>query len=140
MGTHLQSLKSNLQRDLMEHTKLKAGYKYVTTNPNLFTLSPNEEARVIKEDNEKRRVLRLLQVREAQRLASQKILAKNKLKREQAVEQIGEELKQEWVQEQKEKIKALDEKIEVLQENYGRGFDEVSEEKARVDFDNRKKA
>ena len=79
----------------MEHTKLKPGYKYVTTNPNLFTLSPNEEARVIKEDNEKRRVLRLLQVREAQRLASQKILAKNKLKREQAVEQIGEELKQE---------------------------------------------
>ena len=103
-------------------TALPAGFKYVTTNPNLFTLSPNEEARVIKEDNEKRRILRLLQVRDAQRLASQKILANNRLRRDRAVQEIGEKLADEWRDEQQQKIDEVAEKLQVAEQEFGQGY------------------
>ncbi|XP_039912334.1 centrosomal protein of 295 kDa isoform X3 [Hirundo rustica] len=72
-------------------------------------LSPNEEAMFLKEEYERRRKLRLQQVREQQKYISHQIRQKVKQKREEQLHQLEEALRAEWQKAQDEKMKALEE-------------------------------
>ncbi|XP_035398569.2 centrosomal protein of 295 kDa isoform X1 [Cygnus atratus] len=71
-------------------------------------LSPNEETMLLKEEYERRRKLRLQQVREQQKYIALQIRQKVKQKREEQLHQLEEALRAEWQKEQDEKIKALE--------------------------------
>ncbi|XP_039574506.1 centrosomal protein of 295 kDa isoform X1 [Passer montanus] len=72
-------------------------------------LSPNEEAMFLKEEYERRRKLRLQQVREQQKYISYQIRQKVKQRREEHLHQLEEALRAEWQKAQDEKMKALEE-------------------------------
>ncbi|KAH0625207.1 hypothetical protein JD844_033443 [Phrynosoma platyrhinos] len=71
-------------------------------------LSPNEEAQLLKEEHERRRKLRLQQVREQERNIALQIRQDVKQRRDEQLHQLAEELKAEWQKAQEEKIKALE--------------------------------
>ncbi|NXT15654.1 CE295 protein, partial [Prunella fulvescens] len=72
-------------------------------------LSPNEEAMFLKEEYERRRKLRLQQVREQQKYISYQIRQKVKQRREEQLHQLEEALRAQWQKAQDEKMKALEE-------------------------------
>ncbi|XP_061199614.1 centrosomal protein of 295 kDa isoform X2 [Neopsephotus bourkii] len=72
-------------------------------------LSPNEETMLLKEEYERRRKLRLQQVREQQKYIALQIRQKVKQKREEQLHQLEEALRAEWQKAQDEKMKALEE-------------------------------
>ncbi|NXN77863.1 CE295 protein, partial [Bombycilla garrulus] len=72
-------------------------------------LSPNEEAMFFKEEYERRRKLRLQQVREQQKYISYQIRQKVKQRREEQLHQLEEALRAEWQKAQDERMKALEE-------------------------------
>ncbi|KAJ7320078.1 hypothetical protein JRQ81_019589 [Phrynocephalus forsythii] len=71
-------------------------------------LSPNEEAQLLKEERERRRRLRLQQVREQERNIALQIRQDVKQRRDEQLHQLAEELKTQWQKAQEEKIKALE--------------------------------
>lgn len=71
------------------------------------TLSPNEEAQLIREEQERRRILRIQQVREQQRNIAQRVRQKVERRRQQEVELLAEELRAQWEQQQKERVDHL---------------------------------
>ncbi|NWX84726.1 CE295 protein, partial [Nothoprocta ornata] len=71
-------------------------------------LSPNEEAMLLKEEYERRRKLRLQQVREQQKYISLRIRQEVKRRREEQLHQLEEALRAEWEKEQDQKMKALE--------------------------------
>nr|XP_060627092.1 centrosomal protein of 295 kDa isoform X1 [Anolis sagrei ordinatus] len=71
-------------------------------------LSPNEEAQLLKEEHERRRKLRLQQVREQERNIALQIRQDVKQRRDEELNNLAEELKAEWQKAQEEKIKALE--------------------------------
>ncbi|XP_078258834.1 centrosomal protein 295 isoform X2 [Rhinoraja longicauda] len=73
-----------------------------------FHLSPNEEALLIKEEHEKRRRLRIKQVREQERFIAVQIREKVKQCRDEQLEQLATELKADWQMAQGEKTKCLE--------------------------------
>ncbi|XP_032878308.1 centrosomal protein of 295 kDa isoform X1 [Amblyraja radiata] len=73
-----------------------------------FHLSPNEEALLIKEEHERRRRLRIKQVREQERFIAVQIREKVKQCRNEQLEQLATELKAEWQMAQGEKTKCLE--------------------------------
>ncbi|XP_026226538.1 centrosomal protein of 295 kDa isoform X2 [Anabas testudineus] len=70
-------------------------------------LSPNEEARLIREERERRRKLRIQQVREQQRYIALQIRQEVERRRQHELEQLGEELRQDWERQQREKLQTL---------------------------------
>ncbi|XP_030905455.2 centrosomal protein of 295 kDa isoform X1 [Melopsittacus undulatus] len=72
-------------------------------------LSPNEETMLLKEEYERRRKLRLQQVREQQKYIALQIRQKVKQRREEQLHQLEEALRAEWQKAQEEKMKALEE-------------------------------
>ncbi|XP_043384811.1 centrosomal protein of 295 kDa isoform X8 [Chelonia mydas] len=71
-------------------------------------LSPNEEALLLKEEYERRRRLRLQQVREQERYIAEQIRQEVKQRKDEQLHQLAEELKAEWWKAQNQKIKALE--------------------------------
>ncbi|NWI13521.1 CE295 protein, partial [Crypturellus soui] len=71
-------------------------------------LSPNEEAMLLKEEYERRRKLRLQQVREQQKYIALRIRQEVKRRREEQLHQLEEALRAEWEKEQDQKMKALE--------------------------------
>uniref|UniRef100_A0A8C4UG01 ALMS motif domain-containing protein n=1 Tax=Falco tinnunculus TaxID=100819 RepID=A0A8C4UG01_FALTI len=71
-------------------------------------LSPNEETMFLKEEYERRRKLRLQQVREQQKYIALQIRQKVKQKREEQLHQLEEALRAEWQKAQDQKMKALE--------------------------------
>ncbi|KFP57704.1 Centrosomal protein KIAA1731, partial [Cathartes aura] len=71
-------------------------------------LSPNEETMLLKEEYERRRKLRLQQVREQQKYIALEIRQKVKQRREEQVHRLEEALKAEWQKAQDQKMKALE--------------------------------
>nr|XP_020479192.1 centrosomal protein of 295 kDa isoform X2 [Monopterus albus] len=69
--------------------------------------SPNEEARLIREEHERRRKLRIQQVREQQRYISLQICREVQQRRQLELEQLAEQLRQDWEQQQREKLNTL---------------------------------
>ncbi|GAA6223572.1 centrosomal protein of 295 kDa [Lates japonicus] len=70
-------------------------------------LSPNEEARIVREEHERRRKLRIQQVREQQRYIALQIRQAVEQRRQRELEQLAEELRQDWERQQKEKLDTL---------------------------------
>ncbi|MEE6473003.1 hypothetical protein FKM82_009810 [Ascaphus truei] len=71
-------------------------------------VSPNEEAVLLKQERERRRKLRLQQVREQEKSIAQQIRQDVKQRRDQQLQQLAEELRAEWQAAQAEKLKALE--------------------------------
>ncbi|XP_009329515.1 PREDICTED: centrosomal protein KIAA1731 homolog, partial [Pygoscelis adeliae] len=71
-------------------------------------LSPNEETMLLKEEYERRRKLRLQQVREQQKYIALQIRQKVKQRREEQLHQLEEALTAEWQKAQDQKMKALE--------------------------------
>ncbi|XP_039351003.1 centrosomal protein of 295 kDa isoform X3 [Mauremys reevesii] len=71
-------------------------------------LSPNEETLLLKEEYERRRRLRLQQVREQERYIAVQIRQEVKQRRDEQLHQLAEKLKAEWWKAQNQKIKALE--------------------------------
>ncbi|XP_034556597.1 centrosomal protein of 295 kDa isoform X2 [Notolabrus celidotus] len=70
-------------------------------------LSPNEEARLIREEHERRRKLRIQQVREQQRYIALHIRQEVEQRRQKELEKLGDELKADWERQQREKLDTL---------------------------------
>ncbi|XP_046891880.1 centrosomal protein of 295 kDa isoform X2 [Hypomesus transpacificus] len=70
-------------------------------------LSPNEEAKLIREEHERRRKLRIQQVREQERYIALQIRREVNRRREHEIQILAEELKQDWERQQKEKLETL---------------------------------
>ncbi|XP_004938927.2 centrosomal protein of 295 kDa isoform X1 [Gallus gallus] len=71
-------------------------------------LSPNEETMLLKEEYDRRRKLRLQQVREQQKYISLQIRQRVKQRRAEKLHQLEEALRAEWQKAQEEKMKALE--------------------------------
>ncbi|XP_061484825.1 centrosomal protein of 295 kDa isoform X2 [Rhineura floridana] len=71
-------------------------------------LSPNEEAQLLKEEHERRRKLRLQQVREQERNIALQIRQDVKQRRDEQLHHLAEELQAAWQRAQDEKIQALE--------------------------------
>ncbi|XP_036820681.1 uncharacterized protein cep295 isoform X3 [Oncorhynchus mykiss] len=76
-------------------------------NVSRLRLSPNEEAQLIREEHERRRKLRIQQVREQERYIALQIRTEVQLRRERELQNLAEELKGEWEQQQSEKLETL---------------------------------
>ncbi|XP_060159899.1 centrosomal protein of 295 kDa isoform X5 [Globicephala melas] len=90
-------------------------------------LSPNEEAFILKEDYERRRKLRLLQVREQERDIALQIREDIKQRRNQQLTRLAEELRTEWEESQTQKIKNLEKLYLASLRNMGEGHQQAKE-------------
>lgn len=70
-------------------------------------LSPNEEAQLIQQEHERRRKLRIQQVREQQRYIAQRIRQEVEQRRHHELELLEEELRAEWELQQGERVNKL---------------------------------
>ncbi|XP_034095416.1 plectin isoform X2 [Gymnodraco acuticeps] len=70
-------------------------------------LSPNEEARIIREEHERRRKLRIQQVREQQRYISLQICREVERRRQCELEQLEKDLREDWERQQRDKLHTL---------------------------------
>ncbi|XP_013871349.1 uncharacterized protein cep295 isoform X2 [Austrofundulus limnaeus] len=70
-------------------------------------LSPNEEARIIREEHERRRKLRIQQVREQQRYIALQIRREVEQRRQHELDQLEQELREDWTRQQNDKLQAL---------------------------------
>lgn len=71
------------------------------------TLSPNEEGQLIREEQERRRILRIQQVREQQRNIAQHVREKVERRRQQELDLLAKELRAQWEQQQKQRVDHL---------------------------------
>ncbi|XP_041851766.1 centrosomal protein of 295 kDa isoform X3 [Melanotaenia boesemani] len=70
-------------------------------------LSPNEEARIIREEHERRRKLRIQQVREQQKYIALQICREVEHRRQYELRQLQEKLREDWELQQREKLHTL---------------------------------
>uniref|UniRef100_A0A8C6RNU8 Centrosomal protein 295 n=1 Tax=Nannospalax galili TaxID=1026970 RepID=A0A8C6RNU8_NANGA len=96
-------------------------------------LSPNEEAFVLKEDYERRRRLRLLQVREQERGIAFQIREDVKQRRNQQLTRLAEELRAEWEEAQSQKIQNLEKLYLASLRHMGEGHQRAKENEPDVD-------
>ncbi|XP_065792870.1 centrosomal protein of 295 kDa isoform X4 [Muntiacus reevesi] len=96
-------------------------------NAGKLRLSPNEEAFILKEDYERRRKLRLLQVREQERDIALQIREDIKQRRNQQFTRLAEELRTEWEESQTQKIKNLEKLYLASLRNMGEGHQQAKE-------------
>ncbi|XP_049634972.1 centrosomal protein of 295 kDa [Suncus etruscus] len=96
-------------------------------------LSPNEEAFILKEDYERRRKLRLLQVREQERSIAFQIREDIKRRRNQQLVHLAEELKTEWEESQTQKIKKLEKLYLASLRTMGEGHQQAKENEPDLD-------
>ncbi|XP_019593071.2 centrosomal protein of 295 kDa isoform X1 [Rhinolophus sinicus] len=96
-------------------------------NAGKLRLSPNEEAFVLKEDYERRRKLRLLQVREQERGIALQIREDIKQRRNQQFIRLAEALRTEWEESQTQKIKNLEKLYLASLRNMGEGHQQAKE-------------
>nr|XP_002740116.2 PREDICTED: centrosomal protein KIAA1731 homolog [Saccoglossus kowalevskii] len=73
-----------------------------------YRLSPNEEAAIIKKERERRRKLRLQQVREQERAFAHKLRKQAKDKRDKELRLLAENLQEDWKEDQESKQIALE--------------------------------
>uniref|UniRef100_A0A671FZY1 Centrosomal protein 295 n=1 Tax=Rhinolophus ferrumequinum TaxID=59479 RepID=A0A671FZY1_RHIFE len=96
-------------------------------NAGKLRLSPNEEAFILKEDYERRRKLRLLQVREQERGIALQIREDIKQRRNQQFIRLAEALRTEWEESQTQKIKNLEKLYLASLRNMGEGHQQAKE-------------
>lgn len=103
-------------------------------------LSPNEEAFILKEDYERRRKLRLLQVREQERGIAFQIREDIKQRRNQQVSHLAEELRAEWEEAQSQKIQNLEKLYLASLRHMGDGHQRAKENEPDLDALSRRAA
>ncbi|XP_071068398.1 centrosomal protein of 295 kDa isoform X2 [Dasypus novemcinctus] len=101
--------------------------KRKVVNAGKLRLSPNEEAFILKEDYERRRKLRLLQVREQERDIALQIREDIKQRRYQQFTRLAEELRAEWEESQTQKVKSLEKLYLASLRNVGEGHRQAKE-------------
>ncbi|KFV86067.1 Centrosomal protein KIAA1731, partial [Struthio camelus australis] len=82
--------------------------KRKVTRAGKLRLSPNEETMLLKEEYERRRKLRLQQVREQEKYIALQIRQEVKQRKEEQLRQLEKMLRAEWQKAQDQKIKALE--------------------------------
>ncbi|XP_054433675.1 centrosomal protein of 295 kDa [Pteronotus mesoamericanus] len=101
--------------------------KRKVVNAGKMRLSPNEEAFILKEDFERRRKLRLLQVREQERDIALQIREDIKQRRNQQFTRLAEALRAEWEESQTQKINNLEKLYLASLRNMGEGHQQAKE-------------
>ncbi|CAH2225498.1 Hypothetical predicted protein [Pelobates cultripes] len=96
-------------------------------------LSPNEEMLLLKQERERRRKLRLQQVREQERFIAQQIRQDVKERRELQLQQLAEELRAEWQTEQDEKLRELEKVYQSSLRAIGEGHRQAKENEPDVE-------
>ncbi|XP_075858548.1 centrosomal protein of 295 kDa isoform X3 [Microcebus murinus] len=107
--------------------------KRKVVNTGKLRLSPNEEALILKEDYERRRKLRLLQVREQERDIASQIRQGIKQRRNQQFTRLAEELRAEWEESQNQKIQNLEKLYVASLRNMGAGHQQAKENEPDLD-------
>ncbi|XP_078196064.1 centrosomal protein of 295 kDa isoform X7 [Callithrix jacchus] len=107
--------------------------KRKVVNARKLRLSPNEEAFILKEDYERRRKLRLLQVREQERDIALQIREDVKQRRNQQFTRLAEELRAEWEESQTQKIKNLEKLYLASLRSMGEGHRQAKENEPDLD-------
>nr|XP_021521323.1 centrosomal protein of 295 kDa [Aotus nancymaae] len=107
--------------------------KRKVVNARKLRLSPNEEAFILKEDYERRRKLRLLQVREQERDIALQIREDIKQRRDQQFTRLAEELRAEWEESQTQKIKNLEKLYLASLRSMGEGHRQAKENEPDLD-------
>ncbi|XP_029338006.1 centrosomal protein of 295 kDa isoform X5 [Mus caroli] len=103
-------------------------------------LSPSEEAFILKEDYERRRKLRLLQVREQERGIAFQIREGIKQRRSQQVSHLAEELRTKWEEAQSQKIQNLEKLYLASLRHMGDGHRQAKENEPDLDALSRRAA
>uniref|UniRef100_G3PIM3 CE295 protein n=1 Tax=Gasterosteus aculeatus TaxID=69293 RepID=G3PIM3_GASAC len=98
-------------------------------------LSPNEEARLIREEHERRRKLRIQQVREQQRYISLQIRREVEQRRQRELEQLEKQLRDDWEQQQREKLQALQRLYQESLQLVGQGHRSAKENHKEPDLE-----
>ncbi|CAK6448876.1 unnamed protein product [Pipistrellus nathusii] len=101
--------------------------KRKVVNAGKMRLSPNEEAFILKEDYERRRKLRLLQVREQERDIALQRREDIKQRRYQQLNHLAEALRAEWEESQTQKINNLEKLYLASLRNMGEGHQQAKE-------------
>nr|XP_055212046.1 centrosomal protein of 295 kDa isoform X4 [Gorilla gorilla gorilla] len=107
--------------------------KRKVVNTHKLRLSPNEEAFILKEDYERRRKLRLLQVREQERDIALQIREDIKQRRNQQFTRLAEELRAEWKESQTQKIQNLEKLYLASLRSMGEGHRQAKENEPDLD-------
>ncbi|XP_033620172.1 centrosomal protein of 295 kDa isoform X4 [Fukomys damarensis] len=107
--------------------------KRKVVNSGKLRLSPNEEAFVLREDYERRRKLRLLQVREQEKDIALQIREDIKQRRYQQFARLAEELRAEWEESQTQKIQNLEKLYLESLKNMGEGHRQAKENEPDLD-------
>ncbi|KAL1781775.1 centrosomal protein of 295 kDa isoform X2 [Sigmodon hispidus] len=102
-------------------------------NTGKLRLSPNEEAFILKEDYERRRKLRLLQVREQERGIAFQIREDIKQRRNEQFSHLAEELRAEWEEAQSQKIQNLEKLYLSSLRHMGEGHRQAKENEPDLD-------
>ncbi|XP_060928600.1 centrosomal protein of 295 kDa-like [Limanda limanda] len=89
--------------------------------------SPNEEARILREEQERRRKLRIQQVREQQRHIAQQIRQAVERQRQRELELLGERLRVDWERQHQEKLHALQRLYQESLQQLGQGHRSAKE-------------
>ncbi|XP_077987442.1 uncharacterized protein LOC144442044 [Glandiceps talaboti] len=101
-----------------------------------FRLSPNEEATIIKKEKERRRKLRLQQVREQEKAFAQRLRKQAKDKKDKELKVLAENLQRHWQDDQHQKEKLLEtvytESLKLVGEGHRAADDENPEESERM--------
>ncbi|XP_077467353.1 centrosomal protein 295 [Stigmatopora argus] len=84
-------------------------------------LSPNEEAQLLREERERRRKLRIQQVREQHKNFALQTRQNVEQRRRREVELLGEELRQQWEHQRSEKLRTLEMLFEKSLQMVGQG-------------------
>ncbi|KAK5929971.1 hypothetical protein CgunFtcFv8_011158 [Champsocephalus gunnari] len=90
-------------------------------------LSPNEEARIIREEHERRRKLRIQQVREQQRYISLQICREVERRRQRELEQLEKDLRADWERQQADKLHTLQTLYQQSLQRLGQGHRSAKE-------------
>ncbi|KAG8584544.1 hypothetical protein GDO81_004658 [Engystomops pustulosus] len=94
---------------------------------NAVRLSPNEEASILKQERERRRKLRLQQVREQEKFIAQQIRQDVKERRDQQLQLLAEDLRARWETTQAEKIQSLEKIYQCALNAIGEGHRQAKE-------------
>ncbi|XP_076837093.1 centrosomal protein 295 isoform X2 [Brachyhypopomus gauderio] len=92
-----------------------------TTTGRQLRLSPNEEAQLIREEIERRRKLRVQQVREQERYLALQVRREVKQRKEKELESLAQSLREEWQKQRRKTIQSLEEKLEGSVRAVGQG-------------------
>ncbi|KAL5004668.1 hypothetical protein ScPMuIL_018124 [Solemya velum] len=106
------------------------------SKPGKYRLSPNEEAELIKAETEKRKKLRLLQVREQSRINAAKVRQAVKQEKERQLSKLATDVENQLEKERQEKLRLLEAQYENTLRTIGQGHKQAGEQYSQEDLRN----